>query len=221
MTAGWPAIHSLLVQVTTRRRQSATDRRAQIVHVTIATIAELGYPRTSFAAIAERGGLSSTRLISYHFDDRAELMREVAATIVNDLGAAVAARMQPAQSPRVALHAYLRANIDYVDSHRPEMIALATLMFAGALGPDAADAGASTERAIAGLISAGTRAGEFGPIDPDIAARVLQRTVEGIALSVHRDPDVDLSTLGDDLITFVEMGLRPRHERPSRDVSGP
>lgn len=186
------------------------------MRATIATVAELGEAGASFAAIAARGGLSSTRLISYHFDDRAELMREVATTVVGDLAAAVGSAMHQARSPRDAVHAYLRANVAFVDTHRPEMTALAALLFAGALPADTG-AGDAAEQALAGLIAAGVEAGQFGPVDPIVAAGVLQRAVEGVSLHLHRDPAVDLTTLGDDLVTFFDSGLgtrRPRARRP-------
>jgi hypothetical protein len=56
------------------RSLTATARRAQIIAATIETIAELGYGQASFGRIAERAGLSSTRLISYHFADKQELL---------------------------------------------------------------------------------------------------------------------------------------------------
>src|SRR5690349_11588172 len=45
-----------------------TARRAQIVDAAIDVLAEHGYPNTSFAKIAARAGLSSTGMISHHFD---------------------------------------------------------------------------------------------------------------------------------------------------------
>ncbi len=45
-------------------------------------IAELGYPKASYARIAERAGLSSTGLISYHFADKSDLIGEVAASVI-------------------------------------------------------------------------------------------------------------------------------------------
>ncbi|MEP7024912.1 MAG: TetR family transcriptional regulator, partial [Actinomycetota bacterium] len=49
------------------RSVTAMARRSQIVTATIDVIAEVGFGQASFARIAERAGLSSTRLISYHF----------------------------------------------------------------------------------------------------------------------------------------------------------
>ena len=185
---------------------AAVRRRAQIVRATIAVIAELGYARCSFAEIAARGGLSSTRLISYHFSDRADLLRAVTSTIVDDMAATVADAMRRATSPRDAIHAYLRATVSFADAHRPEVVTLAALLFAGGLPEDPGDVDA-TERALASVIAAGVEAGEFSGVDPVIAADVLQRTVEGVLLRLHRTPSLDLSTLGDDLVRFFDSGL--------------
>ncbi|TDN41441.1 TetR family transcriptional regulator [Curtobacterium flaccumfaciens] len=196
---------------------AALRRRSQIIHATIAVIADVGYARCSFAEIARRGGLSSTRLISYHFDDRDALMRAVASTIVDDLAVAVTTAMRRATSPRDAVHAYLRANVAFADTHRPEVITLAALLFAGSLPADGGDVDA-TQQTIASLIAAGVEEGEFSGVDPVIAADVLQRTVEGVFLRLHRAPDADLSDLGDGLVAFFDSGLGTMdHDRAARE----
>ncbi|CUR57284.1 hypothetical protein NOCA1120472 [metagenome] len=45
-------------------------------------VAEEGFARATFARIAERGGLSSTRLISYHFAGKDELVAAVVEHVV-------------------------------------------------------------------------------------------------------------------------------------------
>lgn len=184
----------------------AIRRRAQIVRATIGVIAELGYARCSFAEIAAHGGLSSTRLISYHFSDRATLLRAVASSIVGELAATVTAAMQRTTSPRDAVHAYLRSSVAFADTHRQDVVTLAALLHAGSFGADSGE-GDATEQTIAAVITAGVDAGEFSVVDPVIAADVLQRTIEGVFLRLHRTPDIDLSTLGDDLVTFFDSGL--------------
>ncbi|MCJ1715123.1 TetR/AcrR family transcriptional regulator [Curtobacterium sp. VKM Ac-2922] len=189
---------------------AAVRRRTQIVHATINVIAELGYQRCSFAEIAAHGGLSSTRLISYHFADRAALMREVATRIVADMAASVTEAMQRTTSPRDAVHAYIRANVAFADQHRAEAVTLVALLFAGALPTDERGVDA-TQMTIADLIRAGVGAGEFSGVDPVIAADVLQRTAEGVLLRLYRTPGMDLTTLGDDLVAFLDSGLGTAH----------
>ena len=68
------------MRVTTRpatRSFASEARRAQIVAATMQVIAEDGLAQASFARIAERAGLSSTRLISYHFAGKDELIEAV------------------------------------------------------------------------------------------------------------------------------------------------
>lgn len=199
---------------------SATRRRAQIIRATIEVIARRGYSHCSFAEIAAHGGLSSTRLISYHFSDRATLMRAVFSSIVSELATTVTEAMHRATSPRDAVHAYLRSNVAFADSHRQEVVTLAALLFAGSLPASSGDAD-STEQAISSLIAAGVDAGEFSAVDPTIAAAVLQRTVEGVFLRLHRTPELDLTTLGDDLVTFFDSGLGTTHPRPDRASETP
>src|SRR5687768_12945642 len=71
----------LLMQVTARSTAAAA-RRAQILEATIAVIAEEGFAKASFARIRERAGLSSTRLISYHFAGKAELVAALVEHVV-------------------------------------------------------------------------------------------------------------------------------------------
>ena len=65
-----------------KRHGDGRGAAAQIVTAAIDTIAELGYGNASFARIAKRAGISSTRLISYHFDDKAELVRAVVSAVL-------------------------------------------------------------------------------------------------------------------------------------------
>ncbi|WP_247597297.1 TetR family transcriptional regulator [Leifsonia sp. PS1209] len=59
---------------TTRGYQSTEERRRQMIDATSGVIAEHGFAATSFARIREVAGLSSTRMISHHFVDKAALM---------------------------------------------------------------------------------------------------------------------------------------------------
>jgi AcrR family transcriptional regulator len=183
-------------------------RRAQIVAATIATIAESGYRHASFAAIARQGGLSSTRLISYHFDDRDDLMRAVAHDIVERLARHVGERGRSARRAADALEAVVRAHVDFVDTHRPDMVALTALFGAGALHLSAEHAGGG-ERGLTELLRAGIDAGEFRPVDPGVAALVVQRALEGVSLRLHTDPRTDLTGVADELVAFFAAALRP------------
>lgn len=201
------------MQVTDRATDAASARRSQIIEATIEAIADVGYQHASFVVIARRAQISSTRLISYHFTDRDDLMAQVAARVIGELGAAVGAQVRAADSPRDAVRRYVEANVEYMDSHRPGIRALTSLLFAGALRVPADQASAGVD-ALTAIITAGQQAGQFDGVDPDVAATIVQRAVEGVALELRDHPDVDLTGHAQKLVRFFDAALA----RPSTDL---
>src|SRR3954466_1974438 len=96
---------------------TAAARRAQIVTAAIDTIAELGYGNASFARIAKRAGISSTRLISYHFDDKAELVRAVVGAVLAEAGEYIRKRLHAAGTRTEQLAAYIESNLEFIAEH--------------------------------------------------------------------------------------------------------
>jgi Bacterial regulatory proteins, tetR family len=66
------------------RAQATQARREQIVQATIDVLAERGYAGTTFDAICAHAGLSSKRLISYHFATKDDLLATVLTDAVAD-----------------------------------------------------------------------------------------------------------------------------------------
>ena len=193
------------------RSFTATARRAQIIEATIETIAEVGYPQTSFGRIAKQAGISSTRLISYHFAGKQELIERVADEIVGRIGAFVAARMADQSSAAGALRAYIESNIEYVARHRTEMKALLGIFLNGALapGPESAASGQATALSrVEQLLRDGQRGGEFRDFDTTVVATSIQRTIEGIPLLCESRPDLDFATCAQELVTMFELATR-------------
>src|SRR3982751_1186084 len=69
--------------------RSTESRRQEIVDAAIRTLASHGYAATSFARIMDAAGLSSTRMISYHFADKAALMEAIVASVIREAAAAM------------------------------------------------------------------------------------------------------------------------------------
>jgi AcrR family transcriptional regulator len=176
------------------RTFTETARRAQIVEAAVAAIAELGYARASFARIAERAGLSSTGLISYHFASRDELISQVVADSHADLGAFMHARVSAAGSPTAMLTAYVEGVVAYVGAHRTRMKALTEIFLnhRPAAGPD----GGYDERQAVGplerILAAGQEAGEFRRFDVGVMAMAVQRAVDGLPFALEARPELDL-----------------------------
>ena len=137
--ADWASV--LLMQVTMPARSAAaTARRAQILDATIDVIAQEGFARASFARICERAGLSSTRLISYHFAGKAELVAALVEHVIAGIGEHVGARVMAAETPGARLGAYIDGVVGYADTHRAPMSALLQVVTSGAWGDGAAGA---------------------------------------------------------------------------------
>ena len=87
------------------------------------------------------------------------------------------------------------------------------MLFAGALRVSADQASAGVE-ALTAIIAAGQQAGQFDDIDPGVAATIIQRTVEGVALQLRDHPDLDLTGHAQKLVRFFDAALT----RPSTDL---
>jgi AcrR family transcriptional regulator len=173
-------------------------RRAQTVQAAIEVLAEVGYRGATFARIARQAGLSSTGLISYHFAGRDELIGEVVATVIGDIGAFMTQRMAGVSGPAAALRAYIEGNAEFTATHRTEMKALPY------------DTG--TERAalspLEEILRAGQRSGEFRAFDPTVMATMIQRAVDGLPFLLAAQPDLDVPAYAAEVVTTFELATR-------------
>ncbi len=189
------------------RSVTANARRSQIVLATIDVIAEAGFGRTSFTRIAERAGLSSTRLISYHFAGKDELITAVAEDVVASIGEYMAQRLGAETSAAGMLRAYIEGMVEFTVNHQTRMKALLEIFLGGALHYDAA-----TEQTVIGHLEAilrqGQADGEFRKFDPRVVATAVQRAVEGLPFLLESVPDLDCAAYGHELVTLFELGTR-------------
>jgi AcrR family transcriptional regulator len=202
--------NSLLMQVTRAadgRSVTTQARRAQIVQATIAVIAAEGHRQASFARIAEHGGLSSTRLISYHFAGKDDLVSAVVHEVIDDMGAWVGARVLAESSARGALRAYIDGVVTYAAGHRDEMVALLQILMAGGF-PATVQAEASAAGHVERILAEGRRTGEFRDFDVRVMAMAVQRSVEGVALALSADRDLDVEGYAVELCTLFELATR-------------
>src|SRR5690625_3194979 len=118
----------------TRRTDDRTfierARRAQIVHATIEVIAEEGLARATFARIARHAGISPG-LISYHFEEKSDLLGTVAETVMADMEAALRVAADGVESHRAALAALLHAQVHHAAAHLAALTAVAAIRAGG------------------------------------------------------------------------------------------
>ena len=202
------------------RSVAATARRAQIIAATIETIAELGYGQASFARIAERARLSSTRLISYHFAGKDELIQAVIAEVFGEMAGFMGARMRDATDPPSALAAYIRGVVAFVATHRAQMDALMSV-FLGygeeqggkSIGSGENDA-IDSRQALAplhGILESGRRSGDFRAFDSFVMAVTIQRSLDGLPFLLRSEPGLDLDAYAEELVTTFALATAAAH----------
>lgn len=182
-------------------------RRAQIVTAAIAVIAESGCTHASFARIAERAGLSSTGLISYHFANRGELMEQVAERVIAAITEFMGDRMAGATGAADALRRYIDGNVAFVETHRAEMKALLEIFLGGAFDYDAGQDRAA-KSPVEQILRAGQASGEFRDFNVTVLATMIQRAVDGLPFLLSDDPDFDTRTYAAEVITAFELATR-------------
>ncbi|GAA0849479.1 TetR/AcrR family transcriptional regulator [Streptosporangium amethystogenes subsp. fukuiense] len=192
------------------RSFTGAARRAQIIAATIETIAELGYGQTSFARIAERAGLSSTRLISYHFAGKDELMSAAVADFYHHIGQFMAGRMAGVTCARDALRTYITALVAYIADNRARMRAMMEIFL------NFRDEGGASrsydENEVLGhlqrILRDGQRGGEFRDFDTFVMAATVQRALDGLPFLLEARPDLDLAACAEELVTLFDLATR-------------
>ena len=198
------------MSVTDARSITSVARRSQIVNAAIEVIAEVGYPRTSFARIAEHAGLSSTRLISYHFADKRDLNQAIVEDVMTAIGAAVGERVGAEQSASGMLRAYIEGVVEFVAANRSRMKALMELLLNGAMAYGPSEDAAVVSH-IEQILRLGQQRGEFRAFDPRIIAATVQRSLDGLPFLLDSMPDLDPKAYAQELVTLFELGT---HRRP-------
>lgn len=184
-------------------------RRRQIVDAAIDAIVEEGYSQATLEHIASRAGISRG-LISYHFEGRNDLMTAVFAKAYEDGVAYMAPRVATAKTPTTTLLAYVQSNLDYLRTHRREMLALVAVRRAGDL--------AHLDHSMAGLaqslvdleriLSWGQQAGDFRDFDVHVVAIVIRNLIDGIFNHLAADPGLDLDRFTAEVLAFVTLATR-------------
>lgn len=194
---------------TTSRSFIEEARRRQIVEAAIEVIAELGYPRASFARIAGRAGISPS-LISYHFRSKGELNRAIALTIQQDLDGSVSGAASRATSHVDAVRRVIIGFVQYVDRSHDRMLALRQLDIALAPNERAdirvLDERDGVERWVS-LLTAGQGADEFRSFDPRSVAVAIMGLLNAVPRELIGNDGADAERLGDELADLVTRGI--------------
>lgn len=189
---------------TTPRQVATAARKEQIVRAAVALLAERGYQATTLDAICQTAGLSSKRLITYHFSSKEELFAAVADQIVQDAEGAMRPALDAVTGHRELLAAVIRASVAFVAGHLQQIRALQQIILNGgdAWHPHHAE---SINR-LAGLFADGQRAGAFRSGDPRLMATALRASIDSMytPLATGLDPD----RCADELVELFDRATR-------------
>ncbi|WP_329254731.1 TetR/AcrR family transcriptional regulator [Actinoallomurus sp. NBC_01490] len=185
------AVRRCGAMVMTTRQAATAARREQIIRAAIALLAERGYQTTTFEAICQEAGLSSKRLITYHFSSKDALFAAVADQIVADGETFMRSAIEAATGARELLATVIRANVAFIADHTPQVRALRQILLNGGLGDWERHHIESVNR-LARLFADGQRTGAFRSFDPQVMAAALRASIDSTAtlLSAGLDPGV-------------------------------
>ncbi|WP_225724709.1 MULTISPECIES: TetR/AcrR family transcriptional regulator [unclassified Nocardia] len=193
-----------------RRSPTAEERRRQIVAAAMEVLAESGYAQTSFARIAERAGISSTRLISYHFAGKEELLRAIAEQAKEAAVAFISPPIEAAPGPRAMLAAYITANLEFC-RERPvalrALIEIATNAKAAFGEPYLPNEPQETLEALESGFLDGQTVGEFREFDPHVMATAVRAAIDTVALRYAADPTLDLDHFAAQLVSLFDRAV--------------
>ena len=184
----------------------AAGRRAEIIRATIAVIAERGYSATSFARIIEHAGLSSTRLVSYHFESREALMRATLEQIVAEAAGVMQPLMAAESTARGQLAAYIRGNLGFL-ADRPAHARAAVEIVANL--PASPGVPASDDTSVNLLVahfSTAQAAGEMRSFDPHVMAVTVRAAIDAAVIRAG-NTDTDLSAWAEELVTTFDRAV--------------
>jgi TetR/AcrR family transcriptional regulator, fatty acid metabolism regulator protein len=188
-----------------------TARRAQLIECAIETLATEGYAQASLAHIAQRAHVSKS-VISYYFDSKDELLKQVVIEVFNGAGAYIGPRVGAQTGSAAQLRAYIEAHIEYISQHLNQMMALAEI----GLNARNADgkpplAGLEGEPALGPLIRLlrhGQETGEFRDFDAHVVAITIRRAIDGTSRLLIGHPDLDVGHYTRELVTIFEYATR-------------
>jgi len=189
-------------------------RRAQIINATIATLNEIGFVRASLAQIAKRAGIS-TALISYHFNDRMDLINRTIQTLIEDNASFVLERTKTGRNCRERLHLFITSSLEYQETYPERFVALVEIIFNARTADnvpyymlnDEVDADPLLLE-LRTILRAGLESGEFGEFD----VLIMANTIQG-AIGEYATPGVaarmDAASYGAELVRIFDRAVLP------------
>lgn len=194
-------------------------RRRQIVETAIRTIAERGSAQATLAEIAKLAGISKG-LISYHFEGKDDLIREVLSLLVREPAAYIKPRVDAEPTARGKLRAYVEAFFDFLETNRSHYVAFVELWRGAGGSPGRSsfnrEAYEPSRHYLAHIVDAGRASGEFRQVPARTTASMIQAALDGVMLQWVFEPKaIDLAACRAEVIEMLERHLAPVPNGPN------
>lgn len=175
-------------------------------------IAEVGLSAASFARIADSADVPSTRMVSYHFADRNELIEAVFSDIYRRAGDFIEPYVVARQGPAEQIAGLIEGNARFAVRHPMAVIASAEI-WAGHRRPDGSRRyGPDTHDfeidMVGQILAAGQESGHFRHFDVRLMALTLRHALNGLMELIVASPDVDIDHHIDECVVTFDRALR-------------
>lgn len=184
-------------------------RRKQIVAGAVSTIARRGMAYTTLEDIADEIGVSKG-VISYYFASKSQLISEVFELLLNEQRTHRMNRIEQKSTPLEKLREFVRADMDYYQNHRDNLICWTELygyysspgekiLFEHRLYDH-------PHQILKDLLQAGQADGSIAPsLDVDLYATLIEAAIEGVMMQWVFNPEqVNLQQCGDEILGVFE-----------------
>ena len=187
----------------------AEARREQIVEAAIRTLDEIGFVKASLAQIAKRAGIS-TALISYHFNDKNDLMNHLLMKLIEWSNSYILERVSREITPQEKLNTFIVASLAYQGTHNTRNMALLEIIFNARTPDNIPYYKLSDEEEeepilheLQQILRDGQKQGVFGEFNVAVIATMIQGAIGEYMLSSATTKKVGLETYSSELIDFI------------------
>jgi TetR/AcrR family transcriptional regulator, fatty acid metabolism regulator protein len=188
-------------------------RRKQLVEVAIETIASEGFVNTTLADIARRADISKG-VISYHFDNKDELINEVIHALLRDSYEHIRPRVDAVSAAPDKLSAYVRASFEYMALYRERAVAQVDL-WGSFISKEAkhdfnATAYDPCRRFLSIILRQGQDEGSMRAVPVTALASTIQAMIDGLMIQWVFDSEaISLNECAEQVIAMLAVYLLP------------
>jgi TetR/AcrR family transcriptional regulator, fatty acid metabolism regulator protein len=187
-------------------------RRKQLVEVAIETIATEGFINTTLADIARRADISKG-VISYHFDNKDELISEVIHALLRDSYEYIRPRVDAVSPAPDKLSAYVRASFEYMALY-PDRAAAQVDLWGSFVSTDAKRDFNTTAydpcRFLSIILRQGHEEDSLRPVSVTALAATIQAMIDGLMIQwVFNSEAVSLNDCTEQMIAMLTAYLLP------------